>query len=96
MGSPGKVPLDPREAATEEAMKGPFKVYRKTALTPAREMTEDFLVHTTEGDMGGNAGDFLCIDAKGNPYPCAREVFEKTYVEEPAPQLDAVEITSAS
>lgn len=53
--------------------------YRKTATTKARRMVEPFKVHTTEGVMEGRAGDYLCLDNAGNPYPCAQGVFESSY-----------------
>ena len=58
-----------------------FKVYRKTAVTRARQMETDFQVATTEGLMSAKAGDYLCVDSKGNLYPCAKEVFEESYEE---------------
>jgi len=53
--------------------------YRKTATTQARPMDQPFKVHTTEGVMEGRAGDYLCLDNAGNPYPCAKGVFESSY-----------------
>lgn len=81
------VPMaDPRERRTAEALADPasFHSYRKTALTRARQMDRSFTVETTEGTMDGQAGDYLCLDVKGNPYPCAKDVFEKSYEETPS------------
>jgi hypothetical protein len=61
---------------------GGWAEYRKTATTKARPMTQPFKVQTTEGVMEGKAGDYLCLDNAGNPYPCAREIFLSSY--EPA------------
>jgi hypothetical protein len=73
--------MDPRERTTAAALADPanFGTYRKTAITRARQMDAPFTVATTEGVMEGKAGDYLCLDTKGNPYPCAREVFEASY-----------------
>ena len=73
--------MDPREKATAAALADApsFGTYRKTALTRARQMTVPFKVETTEGTMEGAAGDYLCLDTKGNPYPCAKDVFEQSY-----------------
>lgn len=63
---------------------GQFGSYRKTTITQARQEPEPFKVHTKEGVMAGQAGDYLCLDNEGDPYPCARSVFETSY--EPAPE----------
>jgi hypothetical protein len=65
-----------------ERPEGRFDSYRKTATTEARQEPEDFVVETKEGVMTGRAGDYLCLDNEGDPYPCARSVFEASY--EPA------------
>jgi hypothetical protein len=53
--------------------------YRKTALARAVQMTEVFQVETLEGVMEGQAGDWLMIGVNGEMYPCAAEVFNKSY-----------------
>ena len=73
--------MDPREHATADALANPkgFGLFRKVALTKAVRMTRAFTVETTEGTMDGKAGDYLCLDAKGHPYPCDAEVFHSSY-----------------
>lgn len=73
--------MDPRECATAQALKDldGFQTFRKTGLTRARQMPVPFTVETTEGTMSAPAGDYLCLDIKGNPYPCAADVFEASY-----------------
>ncbi len=75
---------DPRERATAEALadRNGFGTYRKTVPTAARRMSVPFTVNTSEGVMEGRAGDYLCLDSKGHPYPCAADVFESSYVRE--------------
>jgi hypothetical protein len=45
-------------------------------------MAEAFEVETLEGLMKGRAGDYLMIGINGEMYPCAKEVFEQTYIAE--------------
>ena len=57
--------------------------YRKLPIiVDAEELTEDRVIKTIEGDMQGRKGDMLITGVNGEPYPCKREIFEKTY--EPA------------
>lgn len=59
------------------------KAYRKTALTMAVCMPEDFSVTTQEkqGDNRdfGEAGDYLCIGSTGEAWINKRANFEATY-----------------
>lgn len=43
------------------------------------QMTEDFEVETLEGVLRGRAGDYLMVGVNGELYPCAKDIFEKTY-----------------
>jgi len=67
------------EITADGLPEGNWYEYRKTATTKARQVHEPFKVQTTEGVMEGQAGDYLCLDNAGNPYPCARAVFESSY-----------------
>jgi hypothetical protein len=73
--------MDPREKATAAALatKAEWPSYRKIVPTRAIAMQKPFTVETLEGTLDGKAGDYLCLDTKGNPYPCDREVFEASY-----------------
>jgi hypothetical protein len=73
--------MDPAERATAAALadKAGFRTYRKTVPTLARAMPVAFTVETLEGTLSGHAGDYLCLDAKGNPYPCAKDIFLAGY-----------------
>jgi hypothetical protein len=42
-------------------------------------LSEGFVVHTKEGSMRGKCGDYLIIGVEGEPYPCDKDIFEKTY-----------------
>lgn len=39
----------------------------------------EFIVETLEGKMKGKKNDYLIIGVEGEPYPCDRKIFEKTY-----------------
>lgn len=56
----------------EEAIKKPIAI-------KVHQMNEDFVVETLEGTMRGKAGDYLMVGVNGEMYPCAKEIFEKTY-----------------
>jgi hypothetical protein len=58
---------------------GPWLEYRKTAPVFAFQAGHPFLVHTREGDMTGEAGDYLCQGPAGERWPVKREIFEATY-----------------
>lgn len=45
-------------------------------------MTEekvDLYVHTLNGDMHANIGDYIIKDTHGEFYPCAQNIFNKSY-----------------
>lgn len=57
-----------------------FKKVRKRAIIiQAIQIDEEFTVETLEGTMKGKPGDFLMIGVDGERYPCAKEIFFKTY-----------------
>lgn len=67
------------------------RVYRKNARVIARQMAVPFLCHTSQGDIRGEAGDWLVTnhpddDAGSDVWPVSAERFAATYtVVEPAP-----------
>lgn len=56
-----------------------FSVWRKTALTYAVQVNEDFEVDTLEGLHTGKAGDYLAVGPHGEMYPIDLAVFEASY-----------------
>lgn len=56
----------------KEAVKKPIKI-------KCIQMNEPFEVVTIEGTMKGQSGDWLMIGVNGEMYPCANEIFKKTY-----------------
>lgn len=55
-------------------------VFQKKALVRARQIHTPFAVHTLEGTMRANAGDYLVSDFEmTHAWPVRRDVFESTY-----------------
>jgi len=71
--------------------------YRKRpVIVEAIRLTRRVIVHTLEGDMVGEAGDWLITGINGEQYPCKDEIFQKTYEpvlpsELAAQRIDAVQ-----
>ncbi len=58
----------------------PFKrAVKKPIPINCVQMQEEFEVETLEGTLRGRAGDYLMMGVNGELYPCAKEIFEKTY-----------------
>ena len=55
-----------------------FRTFRKVALTKAARMDGPFEVETSEGLLSCKDG-YLCIDARGYPYPVAADEFQLIY-----------------
>lgn len=53
--------------------------YRKVVSTHALRVEGEFSVQTSEGTLHCKDG-YLCIDARGYPYPVAKEEFDLIYV----------------
>jgi hypothetical protein len=54
--------------------------YRKTALVHAVRLLEEMHIHTPEGVMVGQPGDYIVSDdPPTHLWPVRREVFERTY-----------------
>lgn len=58
-----------------EAMK-----YRKRPVVVKAYITKkEMVIHTLEGDMKADAGDYIITGIKGEQYPCKPDIFKKTY-----------------
>jgi len=55
------------------------KAMKKPIPISCIAILQGFEVETLEGTMKGNAGDYLMMGVNGELYPCAKEIFEKTY-----------------
>ena len=59
------------------------KQFRKKPLVITACRAEDIVtIHTLEGTMTANPGDWIITGVNGEQYPCKADIFEKTY--EPA------------
>ncbi len=55
-------------------------LFRKIPIViEAIKLTKSITVHTLEGDMKANKGDWLITGINGEQYPCKDEIFLKTY-----------------
>lgn len=52
---------------------------RRPSVLQARQIDEPFSVQTPHGVVEGQAGDWVAIDANGDPYPIAADVFEAAF-----------------
>jgi hypothetical protein len=55
------------------------KFRKKPIVIEAVQMDDTFTVDTLEGQMVGQAGDWLITGINGEKYPCKDEIFRKTY-----------------
>ena len=55
--------------------------YRKKPVVVEAEgpITEARVIHTLEGDMQADVGDFIITGVNGEQYPCKPDIFKKTY-----------------
>lgn len=54
--------------------------FKKPISIEAFQTKVDMTIHTLEGDMKANVGDYIITGVQGEQYPCKKEIFEKTYV----------------
>ena len=56
--------------------------YRKIPVKIEAYQTDiPMIVHTLEGDMKANPGDWIITGVKGEQYPCKDDIFKATYEE---------------
>lgn len=54
--------------------------YRKKPVVISAYQTDvETVIHTLEGDMKANVGDWIIEGIKGEMYPCKPDIFEATY-----------------
>lgn len=59
-----------------------IKKYRKKpVIIEAYISEEELIIHTLEGDMKANKGDYIITRINGEKYPCKPDIFIKTYEE---------------
>ncbi|UWG10529.1 MAG: PGDYG protein [Bacteriophage sp.] len=57
-----------------------IKKYRKKpVIIEAFQTDRKMIIHTLEGDMKANVGDYIITGLRGEKYPCKPDIFEKSY-----------------
>ena len=70
--------------------------YRKKPIeVEAYKTDKEMIIHTLEGDMKANVGDYIITGVKGEQYPCKPEIFEATYEIPTADVLNKLENAQA-
>ena len=58
------------------------KKYRKKPVVVEAYWTDkEVVIHTLEGDLTAQPGDYIITGAAGEQYPCRADIFEETYEE---------------
>lgn len=56
------------------------KFRKKPIVIEAEQVTDSPVqIHTLEGTMTANVGDWIITGVKGEQYPCKPDIFEATY-----------------
>lgn len=58
---------------------GNMKYRKKPVVIEAYQTNKEMIIHTLEGDMKANVGDYIITGVNGEQYPCKPDIFEKTY-----------------
>lgn len=56
-----------------------MKYRKKPVVVEAYQTDKEVIIHTLEGDMKANVGDYIITGVNGEQYPCKPDIFEKTY-----------------
>lgn len=56
-----------------------FKIRKKPVVVKAFRAEREMIIHTLEGDMKANVGDYVITGLRGEQYPCKPDIFHKTY-----------------
>ena len=57
------------------------KYIKKPVEVTAYQTDKEVIIHTLEGDMRAEPGDYIITGVHGEQYPCKPDIFEKTYKE---------------
>ncbi len=55
------------------------KFRKKPVIIEAYQTDKEMTIHTLEGDMKADIGDYIITGVNGEQYPCKPDIFEKTY-----------------
>lgn len=64
-----------------KSIKKIFPIANATEPTTINYEKSEIIIHTLEGDMIANIGDWIIKGIKGEIYPCKPDIFEATYEE---------------
>ena len=56
-----------------------MKFRKRPVVVEAYQTNKEMIIHTLEGDMRANVGDWIITGLRGEQYPCKPDIFEKTY-----------------
>lgn len=57
-----------------------YKVVKKNIPVEAYQTEKPLDIHTLEGVMHANAGDWIITGVEGEQWPVKKDIFEKTYI----------------
>lgn len=57
------------------------KFRKKPVVIEAYQTDKLMVIHTLEGDMTAQPGDWIITGLRGEQYPCKPDIFEKSYEE---------------
>lgn len=52
---------------------------KKPVIIEAHKTDKKIIIHTLEGDMIAEIGDYIITGVNGEQYPCKPDIFAKTY-----------------
>lgn len=55
------------------------KYMKRPIIIEAEKCIVKTIIHTLEGEMTANPGDWIITGIKGEKYPCKNDIFEMTY-----------------
>lgn len=56
-----------------------MKFRKKPVVIEAYQTDKEVIIHTLEGDMKADVGDWIITGLRGEQYPCKPDIFEKSY-----------------
>lgn len=56
-----------------------IKARKKPVEITAYKADKETVIHTLEGDMKADKGDYIITGINGEQYPCKPDIFHKTY-----------------
>ena len=54
---------------------------KRPIIVKAVQLDKETIIHTLEGDMKADIGDWLITGIEGEQYPCKDSIFRETYTE---------------